>query len=55
MGDLDELYDLAQDPWELENVAGDRAYQDTVAQMRLRMLDWCIETEDARAVPLPDA
>ena len=23
MGDLDELYDLAADPWELTNVAGD--------------------------------
>ncbi|MFN2231621.1 MAG: sulfatase [Anaerolineae bacterium] len=54
MGDIDELYDLRQDPWELHNVAGDPAYQDVVHAMQLRLLDWSIETEDSRPVPLPD-
>jgi arylsulfatase A-like enzyme len=55
MGDLDELYDLAGDPWELSNVAADPGYADVAAEMRRRLLDWCITTEDARPVPLPHA
>ena len=54
MGDLDELYDLVRDPWELENRASDRAYRDVVCDMRLRLADWSIDTEDARPVPLPE-
>jgi arylsulfatase A-like enzyme len=53
MGDRDELYDLVQDPWELENVVDDPAYRDIVAGLRLRLLDWSVQTEDARPVPLP--
>jgi arylsulfatase A-like enzyme len=54
MGDLDELYDLHNDPWELCNVAADPVYRDVVAEMRQRLMDWSIQTEDARPVPLPD-
>lgn len=54
LGDLDELYDLAHDPWELANVAADPAYTETLAAMRLRLADWSIRTEDAVDVPLPD-
>ena len=50
---LDELYDLVNDPWELQNVAADPAYRDVLAEMRLRLLDWSIETEDGQPVPLP--
>ena len=53
MGDLDELYDLVNDPWELENVAADPAYRDVIADMRARLMDWSIQTEDGRPVPLP--
>jgi hypothetical protein len=35
-------------------VAGDLAYRDVVHAMQLRLLDWSVQTEDARAVPLPD-
>jgi hypothetical protein len=35
-------------------VAADPAYRDVVAEMRLRLMDWSIQTEDARPVPLPD-
>ena len=51
MGDVDELYDLQTDPWELANVAADRP--EVVAQMALRLADWSIATEDAQPVPLP--
>ena len=54
MGDLDELYDLVNDPWELENVAANPAHRDVMADMRLRLADWSIRTEDAKPVPLPE-
>jgi choline-sulfatase len=54
MGDRDELYDLARDPWELTNVAQDPAYHEVLAEMRTRLMDWSIMTEDATPVPLPD-
>ena len=53
MGDRDELYDLQQDPWELENVVDDPDKRDIVAELRLRLLHWSIQTEDALPVPLP--
>ena len=55
MGDLDELYDLVNDPHELENVAGEEQHRDVLADMRLRLADWSINTEDSPPVPLPDA
>ena len=54
MGDADELYDLVSDPWELTNVAGDPANRDVLCEMRLRLADWSIRTEDARPAPLPE-
>ncbi len=53
MGDLDELYDLQEDPWELENVVAVAALEAVVAEMKGRLGDWSIRTEDARFVPLP--
>jgi len=53
MGDRDELYDLVRDPWELENLVDDPAHWDVLAELRLRLADWSIGTEDARPVPLP--
>jgi arylsulfatase A-like enzyme len=54
MGDLDELYDLSHDPWELRNVAADPAYADVLADLRLKLADWSIQTEDSPPVPLPE-
>ena len=48
----DELYDLRADPWELTNLAGDGAHATVVAGLRLTLLDWLLETENARPVPL---
>jgi choline-sulfatase len=53
LGDRDELYYLEQDPWELVNVINDPAYSDVVAELRLKLLDWSILTEDSQPVPLP--
>ena len=53
MGDRDELYNLGSDPWELENVVDDTRLADVLHEMRLRLADWSITTEDANAVPMP--
>jgi len=53
MGDLDELYDLTADPWELTNLAGNPEFADVRAEMIRRLADWSFETEDAFPVPLP--
>lgn len=55
MGDLDELYDLVNDPWELTNVAADPAHAPVIAEMRGHLADWSIRTEDNPPVPLPEA
>jgi arylsulfatase A-like enzyme len=53
LGDLDELYDLVNDPWELESVVDDSQHGAIIAELRLQLADWSIRTEDARPVPLP--
>lgn len=52
MGDMDELYDLRNDPWELTNLAEDAAYAGVVGELKARLLDWSLMHEDARPVPL---
>jgi arylsulfatase A-like enzyme len=53
MGDLDELYNLAADPWELVNRAEDPTCRDVLLDLQLKLADWSICTEDARPVPWP--
>lgn len=53
MGDLDELYDLESDPCELHNLAADPSHHGTISELRSRILDWAILTEDSAPVPLP--
>jgi len=38
--DLEELYDLQEDPCELTNLAIDPAYRDLLQQMRGKLLAW---------------
>ncbi len=42
----DELYDLAKDPGELNNVVDDPAYADVLAKLKDRMLTWYMGTCD---------
>jgi arylsulfatase A-like enzyme len=51
--DLDELYDLNADPWELTNVANDPANATVISEMRALLVKWAVETEDYNPVPLP--
>ncbi|MEE2752343.1 MAG: sulfatase-like hydrolase/transferase [Candidatus Latescibacterota bacterium] len=53
MGDIDELYDLVSDPWELMNVATDDANRRVLVELQLLLADWSIQTEDSPVVPLP--
>lgn len=52
-GDVDELYDLENDPWELMNVAQLPGNADVVSDMRLKLADWMVRTEDFVPLPLP--
>jgi choline-sulfatase len=54
MGDRDELYDLNNDPWELQNVVDEEKNSAVLAEMRLHFADWSIKTEDSPPVPLPE-
>lgn len=49
---IDELYDLHSDPWELTNLARDPDHADVVIELRHRLLNWSIGTEDAAPLPL---
>jgi arylsulfatase A-like enzyme len=52
LGDIEELYDMRNDPWELENIAAKAENQHVVNEMQRRILDWALQTEDAQPVPL---
>ncbi len=45
-GDLDELYDLREDPHELRNRIHSPGAQDVVERLQTRLLAWMVETED---------
>jgi len=40
-----ELYNLDEDPWEMNNLFYDPAYQDKVAELRLDLMDWLSTTQ----------
>ena len=44
----DYLYDLKKDPWQLENVVSDPAYQKAKEDLRSRLLDWIARAEGSR-------
>jgi N-sulfoglucosamine sulfohydrolase len=41
-----ELYDLAKDPWELENVADDPNYASTVSELAAVLQEWMEQSDD---------
>ncbi len=44
--DLDELYDLRADPYEMTNRVSDPAYKEILNEMRARLLGWIKQTND---------
>jgi N-sulfoglucosamine sulfohydrolase len=50
----EELYDVAADPHEINNLAGDPAHKKTLGRLRQAHLDWVLETRDVGLIPEPD-
>jgi uncharacterized sulfatase len=50
---IEELYDTAADPHEVNNLAGDPKHQETLVRMRQAHLEWCRETKDIGLIPEP--
>ncbi|MEQ8706551.1 MAG: sulfatase-like hydrolase/transferase [Phaeodactylibacter sp.] len=51
---VEELYDTASDPDELNNLAADPAYQDKLRELRLAHESWRAATLDLGAIPEPE-
>ena len=49
--DINELYDLQEDPMEMHNLIRDPAYSDISKQLRSDIFDWLEET-DGMYIPL---
>jgi N-acetylglucosamine-6-sulfatase len=49
--DLDELYDLQEDPQEMQNLIKDPAHQDLVKSLNTRLFDW-LEKTGGMEIPL---
>ena len=47
----EELYDLENDPFETNNLAGEPAYQDVLKRMRLELSKWMVKTHDTGLIP----
>ena len=50
-GEPGELYDLKTDPGEQNNLFGLAEYSEIITEMRLRLLDWLLKTEDQKPSP----
>ena len=51
---VEELYDVENDPHELNNLAEQEGYQDVLDRMREEHLEWMFETKDLGLVPEPE-
>jgi len=47
----EELYNLLNDPFEINNLADDTAYENKLMEMRRILSDWVIETSDKGIIP----
>ncbi|MDB4662275.1 sulfatase [Verrucomicrobiales bacterium] len=47
----EELYDLEEDPFEINNLATDPAHEKTLLGLRKRLDDWMVETNDLGRTP----
>ncbi len=51
---VEELYDLENDPWEVNNLAENPAYKDVLKRMRRANKEWMIRIEDTGFIPEAD-
>jgi len=49
----EELYDLENDPFEINNLAADPAFNDVLTGLRVRLYEWMAETNDPVLIPEP--
>lgn len=47
----EELYDTENDPWEVNNLAGNPEYREVLERMRAASLDWMIRINDTGFIP----
>jgi len=51
----EELYDLQQDPWEQQNLAGDQSHSGLLSRLREKLKRWRLQQgEDLSKVPMPE-
>ncbi|MCA9114315.1 MAG: sulfatase-like hydrolase/transferase [Planctomycetaceae bacterium] len=50
---VEELYDLAADPFEIHNIAADPAHRETLSRLRTVLETWQVEIGDLGLVPEP--
>jgi N-sulfoglucosamine sulfohydrolase len=51
---VEELYDTENDPWEVNNLAGDPEYSDVLQRMREANRNWMLEIKDTGLIPEAD-
>ncbi len=51
--DIDELYDLQNDPYEMKNLITDPDYDDIKIELIKEMWKWCVKTDDILFDPYP--
>ncbi|MFP4366726.1 MAG: sulfatase-like hydrolase/transferase [Bacteroidales bacterium] len=51
---VEELYDTENDPWEINNLAGDPAYNDVLDRMRDANAEWVLRINDSGFIPEAD-
>jgi len=50
----EELYDIENDPYELNNLVGNPEYEEVLKRMRKANSEWMIETKDLGFIPEPE-
>jgi arylsulfatase A-like enzyme len=50
-----ELYDLENDPWELNNLAGQPESAELEFRLRMALTEWMLVERDYLPLPAPDA
>jgi len=48
-----ELYDLENDPWQVNNIAADPAQQARIASIENKLYQWMVKTRDTSLIPEP--
>ena len=48
-----ELYDLNQDPNQIHNLAGTKAFQELEMELRIQLTKWMVREADYLPLPLP--